>query len=635
MQTAAPPAPLAQRVELTHRGSSSRQHPAEPVGQARSKPHVSQTAFLRQEQLANHRILLVDDNTAIHEDFRKVLTPPKTLNPQLLEAEVALFGDAPPPAAAVNFQLHSAFQGQEALDKLRQAVAAGKPYALAFVDVRMPPGWDGIETVARLWAEDPDLQVVICTAYSDYSWDEMTAKLGLTNNLVLLKKPFDNVEVLQLAHALTRKWELNRQARLKLDELAQMVARRTAELEEANLALEREFQERLQLERQFRQAQKMDAIGQLAAGVAHDFNNILTVVHGHASMLLMRSGENDPQAKSAREIRNCADRAAGLVRQLLMFSRKRLMQFRNVALGEVVQSVSSMLRQVLGEHIALETECAPELPAVFADRGMIEQIIVNLTINARDAMPRGGRLEISLLALSLPSGHPSLSAEARPGDFVCLRVRDTGCGMDAEAQAHLFEPFFTTKEVGKGTGLGLATVYGIVKEHQGWIAVQSKPGAGATFQIFFPVSQKQPDPPAASQPETQDQLGTETILLAEDEDPLREMVAEILTEHGYRVLSARTGPAALELWQRESSRIDLLLTDMVMPGGMMGSDLVEQLKRTNPELKVIYTTGYSPGAVGTQSALQEGVNFLPKPYSPSRLAEIVRQCLDHKIVAAE
>ena len=634
MHTEAPAEPLAPELELTQavlRAAHAQE--AKAPAPPQRKLATSETAFLRHERLANQRILLVDDNSAIHDDFRKVLSPPKTLNPKLLEAEAALFGDAPPaPSTTTDFELHSAFQGQEALDKVRQARAAGTPYALAFVDVRMPPGWDGIETVSHLWAEDPELQVVICTAYSDYSWEEMTAKLGVNNNLVMLKKPFDNVEVLQLAHALTRKWELNRQARLKVDELGRMVARRTSELEAANLALGREFQERLQLERQFRQAQKMDAIGQLAAGVAHDFNNILTVIHGHASMLLLRLGERDPQSKSAREIRDCAERAASLVRQLLMFGRKRQMQFRNVALGEVVHSVSSMLRQVLGEHIALETKCAPELPPIFADRGMIEQIIVNLTINARDAMPRGGRLAISSLRTTLPAEAPQTCPEARPGDFVRLSVSDNGCGMDTEAQAHLFEPFFTTKEAGKGTGLGLATVYGIVKQHQGWIEVQSQPGTGTTFHIFFPVSQRSPEPPVTQAAQTADPQGTETILLAEDEDPLREMVAEILGEYGYRVLSARTGPAALDLWRREHSRIDLLLTDMVMPGGMMGADLVAELKRSNPALKVIYTTGYSPGAVANQGSFHEGVNFLPKPYSPSKLAEIVRRCLDSRNV---
>ena len=374
---------------------------------------------MRREQLANHRILLVDDNTAIHEDFRKVLAPPKALNPQVARGRGRLvWGRAAAARRGANFELHSAFQGQEALAKVRQAVAAGKPYALAFVDVRMPPGWDGIETVTRLWAEDPDLQVVICTAYSDYSWEEMTAKLGLTNNLVLLKKPFDNVEVLQLAHALTRKWNSIARPGSSSTSWPRWSRGAPPSLRTANLALEHEFQERLQLERQFRQAQKMEAIGQLAAGVAHDFNNILTVIQGHASMLLLRLGESARNTKSAREIRNCAERAASLVRQLLMFSRKQAHAVPQCRPWAKSCNVSSMLRQAARRAHRPGDRLRPELPAIYADRGMIEQVIINLAINARDAMPRGGRLTISSLRRSaMPPGRPRPGAEARPGTF--------------------------------------------------------------------------------------------------------------------------------------------------------------------------------------------------------------------------
>jgi CheY-like chemotaxis protein len=345
-------------------------------------------------------------------------------------------------------------------------------------------------------------------------------------------------------------------------------------------------------------------------------------------MLLMRLGENGAHAKSVLEIRQSAERAANLVRQLLMFSRKQIMQFRNVDLGEVIRSVSGMLRQLVGEHINLETDCVVGLPPIYADRGMIEQVIVNLTVNSRDAMPKGGRVILQSSVMTLGADKLRSQSEARPGRFVCLSVSDTGCGMDKQALSHLFEPFFTTKEVGKGTGLGLATVYGIIKQHQGWIDVQSECGVGTTFRIFFPVSAQACSRLAEARAELPKRHGTETILLAEDETPLREMVSEILHIHGYQVIEASSGPAALDAWHREPSRIDLLLTDMVMPGGMMGSDLAAELKRSNPQLKVIYTTGYSPGTTDGHDALHEGVNFLAKPYSPEKLAEIVRKCLD-------
>lgn len=584
--------------------------------------------------LNNNRILVVDDNPAIHDDFRKVLGGACAPHADLINAEAALFGEAVAPAVVARFQVDSAYQGEEALAKVEEALRAGQPYAMAFMDVRMPPGWDGVETILRMWKVYPELQVVICTAYSDYCWDEMIGKLGSSDNLVILKKPFDNVEVLQLACAFCHKWELNCQAGLKLEELRRMVEQRTAEIQAANDELRREIQERLCAERQFRHAQKMEAVGQLAAGVAHDFNNILTVIHGHSSMLRLRLGEEGIHAKSLTEIRHSAERAANLVRQLLMFSRKQILQFRNVNLGEVIRSISGMLRQLVGEHILLESDCDRGLPPIFADRGMMEQATVNLTLNARDAMPRGGRIQLICRHITIEEAELKPDSEARAGQFVRLSVTDTGCGIDQEGLTHLFEPFYTTKEAGKGTGLGLATVFGIVKQHQGWIEVQSTVDVGTTFNLYFPVSVHLQQKTAELPPVPTGAVGTETILLAEDETSLREMVQEVLSLQGYRVLTAASGPAALEIWHREQQRIDLLLTDIVMPGGMMGTDLAAQVRRANPELKVIFTTGYSPGVTGIKYPFEEGINFLAKPYSPNKLAQVVRKCLDNQTVAA-
>jgi two-component system, cell cycle sensor histidine kinase and response regulator CckA len=394
------------------------------------------------------------------------------------------------------------------------------------------------------------------------------------------------------------------------------------------LMLAQDITERVQLERQFRQAQKMEAIGQLAAGVAHDFNNILTVIQGYASMLQLRLGEDGPHSKAVAAILTSSERASNLVRQLLMFSRKKIMQFRNLDLSETIQGLSGLLRELVGEHITIETECAGDLPPIFADRGMIEQVIVNLTVNSRDAISKEGRIVLRSSIVTIDEAVTQANSEARPGGFACLSVADNGCGIASDLLPHLFEPFFTTKEVGKGTGLGLATVYGIVRQHQGWIDISTQPGVGTEFRIYLPCSDQgdqsspEPKPAAPAAP------GTKTILVAEDEPSLREMVAETLTMCGYRVLLARSGPAALEIWRREQGRIDLVLTDMVMPGGMMGTDLAAELRSSNPKLKVIYTTGYSPGMSDQQAPLREGVNFLPKPYSPHVLAGIVRRCLD-------
>lgn len=388
--------------------------------------------------------------------------------------------------------------------------------------------------------------------------------------------------------------------------------------------------ERLTLESQLRHAQKMEAVGQLAAGVAHDFNNILTIIQGHASMLHDSQSGNSPSVRPLREIRDAAERAGNLIRQLLMFSRKQILQPRPLDLSAVVESVAGMLRRTLGEHIRLHVKSTGSLPLIHADPVMIEQMLMNLAVNARDAMPNGGLLVISTRLAQVTPEAARRNAEARPGEFLCLTVADSGCGMGPDTVSRIFEPFFTTKEVGKGTGLGLATVYGAMKQHKGWIEVESAPGRGTSFHLFLPTGQRQGEaalPGNTSSSSSGPKEGSETILVVEDEPALRELVVEILQCHGYNVLSADCGSQALDVWSRHSSEIALVVTDMVMPG-MMGRELAERLQREDPRIKIIYTSGYSPGMAGKDLALLEGFNFLPKPYPPSKLAQLVRECLD-------
>ncbi len=387
--------------------------------------------------------------------------------------------------------------------------------------------------------------------------------------------------------------------------------------------------ERLNLEAQLRHSLKMEAVGQLAAGVAHDFNNILTIIQGHAAMLTQTAGLEPKCEASARQIASAAERASQLINRLLMFSRKQVMQQRQVNLNTIIENISPMLHGLVGEQIVFEFRPAPDLPALCADVGMIEQVVVNLAINARDAMRRGGRLVLSTSQRVLEPVATVLNPEARPGHFICLTVTDTGCGMNAATLSHMFEPFFTTKDPGQGTGLGLATVYGIIKQHQGWVLVESQPQQGSTFTIFLP-SDLRPAPAPPGQIPTAMSSGNETILVVEDEPALRELVVSILELCGYRTFQAGSGPQALKVWRQHQSEIDLLLTDMVMPEGMTGGQLAEQLQSQDPELKVIYTSGYSPGMAGKDIALLEGFNFLPKPYPPTRLAHLVRECLDSK-----
>ena len=383
--------------------------------------------------------------------------------------------------------------------------------------------------------------------------------------------------------------------------------------------------ERLALEAQLRQSQKMECVGQLAGGVAHDFNNILTVIQGHAALIL-REPISAELTESAEQIAQASDRAANLTRQLLTFSRRQVLQPRHLDLNGVVCNMAKMLQRVLGEDIALNVRYASNLPPVHADPGMIEQVLINLAVNSRDAMPKGGQLDIQLKAVELGRRAAQTHPEARAGTFVVLTVTDTGCGIPAENVERIFEPFFTTKGVGHGTGLGLATIYGIVKQHQGWIRVESTVHRGTLFEICLPASEK----PAALYSPTPRRVrgGSECILLVEDEEPLRELVRCVLESYGYTVLDAATGRLALEVWQQHSERIDLLLTDIVMPDGITGRDLAETVKQQRPELRVLFSSGYSADIIGKDFVLADGVNFLQKPYSPQTLAETVRDCLD-------
>jgi nitrogen-specific signal transduction histidine kinase len=396
------------------------------------------------------------------------------------------------------------------------------------------------------------------------------------------------------------------------------------------LLLAQDVAERVLLERQLRQAQKMEAVGQLAAGVAHDFNNILTVILGHVGLMLQTMETGNPNSKSLEQISKAGNRAATLIQRLLMFSRKQVMQFQHLDLNNTLGGTIKMLERLVGEQVQIDFRPQKSLPAIHADASMIEQIAMNLAVNARDAMPNGGRVSVTTSLETVHRAPTPMDPEQRDGEFVCLTFADTGLGMDTKILGRIFEPFFTTKPAGKGTGLGLSIVFGIVRTHKGWLVVKSQPGKGTSFQVYFPPSQE-----AAVKteplPDTALLGGSETVLVAEDEDALREMVVQVLRLQGYTVLEAASGPHALDVWEQAGRSVDLLLTDMVMPGGMMGSELAERLLGESPSLKVIYTSGYSPGMAGRDVSLLEDRNFLPKPYSVGKLAQFVRECLDNDL----
>ena len=396
------------------------------------------------------------------------------------------------------------------------------------------------------------------------------------------------------------------------------------------VAVKRDVTQEVALEEQLRQVQKMESIGQLAGGVAHDFNNILVVIQGNASLLLDAKNLSEADVDLAKQIINAAERAAGLTRQLLVFGRKQVMQPAHLNLNQVVGNMTKILQRILGEDIALRSDYTPILPLVYADAGMVEQILLNLAVNARDAMPSGGRLMIATASKAIGQEYALQNPAATPGQCVCLSVSDTGCGIPPEHLSHIFEPFFTTKEIGKGTGLGLATVYGIVKQHRGWIEIDSQVGKGTTFRIYLPAARDVTAKQKTTAVTTELPRGDEVILIVEDEQAVRLLVGNLLQRCGYTALLAVSGIEALNLWEQHKDEIQLLLTDMVLPDGMMGRELAEKLKGEKPQLKVVFTSGYSASVVGKGPSLVEGVNFLQKPYHPQKLAQTVRDCLDQK-----
>ncbi|WP_223547840.1 ATP-binding protein [Pseudomonas sp. A-B-19] len=463
--------------------------------------------------LSNRRILLIDDMPSIHDDFRKILTPPQARSAELDEMEAALFGEQARPERPT-FELDSAYGGEEGVDKLNRALQEQRPYALAFVDMRMPDGWDGAKTIEHLWQQDPQLQVVVCTAYSDYSWDDLLDRLHAHDRLLILKKPFDNIEVQQMANTLLTKWEMTERASLQMHHLEHLVDQRTAQFKQASEALQREIDERKQLEGQLVQSEKLASLGQLAAGVAHEINNPIGFISSNLGTLdgyfeqlltMLDAYHNAEQALAGsqtalqlahlreqieleylredvplliKESKEGISRVGQIVRDLKDFSRidnNQQWQWANLQQGiestlNIVASELKYKADVVKDYQALpEIECLPS---------QINQVIMNLVVNAAQAMgPERGTITLST---------------GTQGDTAWIEVADTGSGIAPDALPKIFDPFFTTKPVGQGTGLGLSLSYGIVKKHGGNISVSSKLGAGTTFRVQLPLRQTRP-----------------------------------------------------------------------------------------------------------------------------------------------
>ena len=685
----------------------------------------------------NNRILIVDDNPAIHADFNKILRPHTAAGFALDDSASQLFNTARRARQLPEVILQSASSGEEALRMVRQSLQLQEPFAMAFMDVHMPPGWDGVDTVVRLWEVDPDLLIVFCTAYSDYSWTGLAAKLGHSDKFLILKKPFEAIEVTQLAVAMMQKWALNRESRQRLIELDHLVAERTRHLElqiEMTKATEERFSkafhftplpmlilkaeslelvdcnghfldlagatvlegaargeavqsllgsnpafmrclsapgqlrceqinletqlagrrtllvsresfnlghkphmlvvteditERLAGQERLRQSQKMEAVGQLAAGIAHDFNNIMTVILGRISDHIGDPELPNAYKESLTEVLNSGSRAAELTRQLLAFGRRQALSLQPLNLETTLFGQVRMLGRVISENYRINLQVAENLPPVLADPSAVHHIIMNLMLNARDAMPEGGSIDLEAHAEQIPAGtRPQAEGlKVLGGHYICLSIRDEGCGMDEHLRSRIFEPFFTTKEVGKGSGLGLSMVYGLVAQLSGWLEVDSQPNHGSVFRVFLPVAEMAaPVAPPTVRQAAQTPCGRGRVaLIVEDDAPIRRMLCEMVKRFGFEILSASSAHEALTIWEKDhtADKVDLLITDIVMPGSLSGLALGARLQADRPDLKVVYSTGYSAEMLNAGDILRENGNFLPKPYELGTLATLL------------
>lgn len=796
----------------------------------------------------NRRILIIDDDIEIRNAYRDVLNPEDDALVSRQAMSQLLEDDREEPSVDPSFQLHFASQGQEALQMVKDSLVDGTPFAVGCVDIRMPPGWDGMETALRIRQVDPDIELVIITAFSDRSRSEIVQTVGSPDKLLFLRKPFDPEELRQIALALTEKWNIARQEDAHKRELEAVLAATPAaiftvdsnhtilswntaaeritgysasevigspcifsktggehfcepcfmnlsttspkgteivlqnkkgeerivskglsyifeddgnavkavesfwditDLKNAEKALQqsesrfralvetssdwvwevdidgrltycspickamyafnpeelygkyifeafqppnetqdfklffelcvkekkefknfehrcirkdgqiihiessgvpffddnnevlgfrgidrditerkKEEEKRAFLEEQFRQSQRMEALGTLAGGIAHDFNNVLTPIIGNAQLGLHTLDQQSPLYESFQSIHDGAKKAANLVRQILAFSRKQLIIPKPLNFNEIINDFGKMLRRLIREDIELQFDLGEDLWNINADPSQMEQILVNLVVNARDAISKNGRIIIRTRNTEiLGKEKHDVNRNVLKGSYVELIVSDNGCGIDPATLSKIFDPFYTTKEVGKGTGLGLSTVYGIVSQHKGNICVDTAPGQGTTFHIFFKKTEKKSETDNEEQPTSLIKGGDEVILLVEDNKDVRTIILSALQHYGYKVIEADSGTEALSITNNLAEKIDILITDIVMPG-MGGKDLAEALRSKHPTMPIIFMSGHPQDTFSLDFINHEHVAFMQKPFNPQEISLKVRQMLD-------
>ena len=579
----------------------------------------------------SHRILVIDEDPTFHADLKRILCSGLEEG-RLDDAAAAASWQRPENPRHALFHLDSAYEGKEGLEKVTESVENGYPYALAFVDMGRPPEWDGVKTIEHLWEVAPDLHIAICSAHTDCPWSKVVAQWSETHRLLILKKPFDCVEVFQLAAALSEKQRLAGIEQAKISELEALAEQHAAQLVEVNQRLRNEVSDHLdtytsflETEQQLVQSERLESIGKLVGMVTHRFSNYLQVVAGYTRHAIDGLSPNDQRCQDLQEIANATHGAVRLTRQLASLGRRRVPEYVPLDLNEIVAELEKLLGSMVGEEMQLELILGEELGTINADAGELQYALLNLCIKACDAMPCGGRLTLQTENTDLTRNQCETISGADAGPHVLVSVTHTGTAAPAELQQRVFDPLHTKPQNDDARGLGLSEVHGIVRQHEGVIHVSNTPGRGTTFRIYFPaVVSRTRNTDTQQTPSLSPQA--RTILIADDDSAIRKLTARVLTKAGYEVYAAADGQEAVRMFEEHADEISLALLDVSMPQ-MGGREAFQRISALRPGIPVVYCTGYDTAAGEDGVETEQDRRVLQKPFSPADLLRTVQEIL--------